>query len=67
MVTKQSGTITIPFILERETKGTCRYAEVEEDPSQYKIGTIYVKKGTLQLLSPQGGYPKGLQVTLTVV
>lgn len=61
MATKQdSGSVTIPFILEKETKGTFRYAEVG-DAAGHKIGALYVKKSC-----PLAGSP-GLQVTLTAV
>lgn len=66
MAQKETNTIVVPFLLEKETKGTCRYAEVGADPTEHKIGTLYVKKGTLQEISPSG-YPKGLSVTLRAV
>ena len=61
MATKQdSNSVVIPFILEKETKGTFRYAEVG-DAAGHKIGALYVKK-----TCPIAGAP-GLRVTLEAV
>ncbi len=60
---KNDGTITVPFILEKETPGTYRFAEVGEKET-HKIGTIYVKKATIAAL---GGNVRGLSVTLRAV
>lgn len=39
--------ITVKFKLEKETKGTFRYAEVETDGQLLSIGTLYIKKHIL--------------------
>ena len=64
MATSKGKSMTVPFIVEKETPGTIRFKEVGDDKAKHKIGTLYVKKGTIDEL---GGNVKGLQVTLTVV
>jgi len=49
---------TLTFNLEKETKGTWRYAEVAEGPDPV-VGTLYVKKSALT-----GDAPKVLTVTI---
>jgi hypothetical protein len=51
------------FNVEKETKGTIKYQEVDEAgvPSfAAKIGTLYVKKSNF----PDGKFPKDLRVTI---
>ena len=50
--------ITATFTLERETKGTYRYAE-DGDPAQHKIGLLYVKKGAIS-----GGAPASIVLSV---
>ena len=50
------------FEIERETKNTVRYREVEgEEPA--KVGTIYVQKWALRKLNG-GAYPQKIRVTI---
>lgn len=50
---------TVEMTLEKETKGTVRYAEKGE-PDKHIFGTIYVKKGAFK----DGAFPKEVQVTI---
>lgn len=53
--------LKLTFVRERETKGTVRYKEKQEDESQRPIvGTLYVTKPALNDL----GNPQELQVTI---
>jgi hypothetical protein len=52
----------ILFTQEKETKGTYRYAEVEDGNNPPAIGTLYVKKYVLGTPAPSK-----LQVTLEEV
>lgn len=51
--------MTVKFILERETKGALRFAEVNDDgciiegAENYKIGTLYVRKHAFKAPFPQ--------------
>lgn len=49
---------TLTFNLEKETKGTWRYAEVADGPNAV-VGTLYIKKSALS-----GDAPKVLTVTI---
>lgn len=42
--TKTNDPITLTFELDRETKGTFRFAEVGDDPT---VGTLYIRKSAL--------------------
>lgn len=66
MATKQAKLgFEINMLLERETKGALRYAEVDEQGNQVeaadgaKIGTLYIRKTALQ------GAPKAITVSVT--
>lgn len=53
---------TVEMELDKETKGTVRYAE-KGDPSKHIFGTVYVKKGAFE----GGTFPKEIQVTIESV
>lgn len=50
--------ITVKMAKAKETKGTWMYAEDGDDP---KIGTLYVKKATVESL----GKPESIEITIT--
>jgi len=55
--------LSIEFDEERETKGTKRYSEVEEDRAKQAIGKIYLKKDAIKKLGLKDG--QGIKVTIT--
>lgn len=59
--------ITIPFKLERETKGAVRFCEVDAseqplDIAQAKVGTLYIRKTAFN----GGAIPSKLTLTVAV-
>ena len=51
--------VVVKMELEKETKGTYRYKELERDGGNLAIGTLYVKKGIVE-----GTAPTALTVTI---
>jgi len=51
---------TISFDMEKETKGTVRYAERVEEDGQKVVGTLYLQKPAAEAL----GNPDELTVTI---
>ena len=51
--------------IEKQTKNTVRYREIEEDEPA-KVGTIYVQKWVLRRLNG-GEFPKKIRVTIEAV
>lgn len=54
---KRPAGITVNFTVERETKGTFRYAEDGDDPI---VGTLYLRKSACTKL----GNPERLKLTI---
>ena len=58
-------TITVQFVVEKETKGAWRYKEVDETGADAgawaKIGTLYVRKTAFE----KGKHTAKLSVTIT--
>ena len=52
--------VTAEFEVERETKGTKRFSETEEDRDKQMVGKIYVKHGALKKI----GDPETIKVTI---
>ena len=57
MSKSQNSKFTVPFLLERETKGAVRYMEVDDKgkPIQedFKIGILYVRKSAFGAKIPE--------------
>jgi hypothetical protein len=53
---------TLKFNYEKETKGTVRFKEESENPADYVIGTLYIRKTFLG-----EERPKKLEVTIRQV
>lgn len=58
--TDSAGIVTIEFVMERETKGTYRYAEEVADGATAHVGTLYLRKGTEAAASK----PERVRVTI---
>jgi hypothetical protein len=61
MAKKENEKLQVKFAMEKETKNTIRFAEVEED-GYAKVGTLYVPKSTLAQLGVDK--EKGFVMTL---
>ena len=53
--------LKVKFMMEKETKNTIRFAEVEED-GYSKVGTVYIPKATLA----QNGIDKDKGFMMTI-
>ena len=53
------------FEIEKQTKNTVRYRELERDEPA-KVGTIYVQKWVLRRLNG-GEFPKRIKITIEAV
>jgi hypothetical protein len=60
IVATKKGPLKVSLSKERETKGTWRYAEEEEDRDKQVIGKLYLKKGIVDKL----GDPDDITVTV---
>jgi len=66
--TKQTpATIQAYFVIEKETKGALRFAEVDKEGKELdvagsSVGTIYVRKSALEKAGFKG--PKALRITI---
>lgn len=60
MAAKKSKSLEVEFEFFKDTSGTKRYKEVEEDKDKQVVGSIYIKKPAAEKL----GNPESLTVTI---
>lgn len=60
MATKKSKSVSAEFTQDRETKGTFRFREDEEDKANQVMGSAYLKKEAAAKL----GNPESITITI---
>lgn len=58
--------IQVRFVIEKETKNTVRFEEIENDQNvEQVIGRLYIQKAVLKQVKPDG-WPREIAVTIEV-